>query len=714
MHTIAIAGNPNAGKTCVFNMLTGMVQHVANYPGVTVETKEAVVRLGNEPVRIIDLPGTYSLTAYSADERVARDVILQENPDLVINVIDASNLERNLYLTTQLMEMGLSLVVALNMSDVANKRGQVINVSQLARLLGVFVVPTQAHRGVGARELKEACLDVLRGELPSRPKHVTYGHPIATLVMQLADRIRADPNLAPAYAPRWLAVKLLEGDPEVLERVGREAADFRPIHSALRAAKRELSEHFREDAATVLAEARYGFAAGAVRQCLEFSRETRRTHTDMIDALVCHRVIGPLILAGAVLAIFKLLFLIAQESAWIPWLGGQWFSPVGAFEQFFAWLGSLLTPLEPAHPLLHSILHDAVIGGVGGVLNFVPLIFTMFVLISILEDSGYIARIAFIMDRVLKAFGLQGKSILALIVAGGLGGGGCAVPGVLATRTLREEKDRLVTILVTPFMNCGAKLPVYAVLIAAFFPHSRGTVLFVLWLSSWCIALGAAWLLRRYVVKGEQEPFVMELPPYHLPTLRGMLMHSGRRTWLYIKKAGTIILGVNLVLWSLMYFPRTPDLSAEALAKAEAGPEAEAQAHLAGSAAGRFGRALEPVSRLAGFTWRENVALLGGFAAKELVIGTLGTAYAMDARDAAPARGLSSMLQRDPAWTRRRAVALMLFVMIYAPCMPTLITIRKETRRLKWALFATAYSTALAFVLAVAVYQLAGLLGWGG
>lgn len=375
----------------------------------------------------------------------------------------------------------------------------------------------------------------------------------------------------------------------------------------------------------------------------------------------------------------------------------------------FEGLAALVAPLGPGAPMLHSLLSDALIGGVGGVMEFVPLIFIMFLFISALEDTGYIARVAFLLDRVLQTFGLQGKSILSMIVAGGLGAGGCAVPAVMATRTLREEKDRLVTMLVVPFMNCGAKMPVYAMLIAAFFKEGRTQVMLILWAISWVVALCAAWTLRRFVVRGEQTPFVMELPPYHMPVLKGVLLHTWERTWMYIKKAGTIILAVNVILWALMYFPRLPAERAASM-----GEEAQVAAgQLAYSYAGRVGLALEPVTKHAGFDWETNIALIGGFAAKEVVVGTLGTAYSMSGVDEEQFDSLSARLAHNPAWNPLRAFVLMIFVMIYAPCFITITMIRRESGSWGWALFSTAYSTAIAFVLAVAVYQAGRVLGLG-
>ncbi len=359
---------------------------------------------------------------------------------------------------------------------------------------------------------------------------------------------------------------------------------------------------------------------------------------------------------------------------------------------FFDALSGLLAPMESAAPMLYSLLDAGIIGGVGGVMNFVPLIFFMFLFVSALEDSGYIARVAFILDRPLRMFGLQGKSILAFIVAGGLGAGGCAVPGIMATRTMREGKDRLITMLVTPFMNCGAKMPVYAMLIAAFFPRDRTLIMMLLWGLSWATALIAAWVLRHTLVRGEQPPFVMELPPYHMPVLRGVLRHTWERTWTYIKKAGTIILAINIMLWVFMYFPRPPE--------GMQGPEA-----LAYSMAGHTGKALEPVSRIAGFDWQTNIALIGGFAAKEVVVGALGTAYALENQSEDDYLSLSQRLAEHDDWNPIRAFALMVFVMLYAPCLVTLAVIRRESGSWKWAAFSSVYSTVLAFILATLIYQ---------
>jgi ferrous iron transport protein B len=698
---IAIAGNPNAGKTSIFNALTGAVGSVANYPGVTVETKSGFVEHAGQRYQVIDLPGTYSLTAYSGEELVARNYVVDQRPDVVLNVVDASNLERNLYLSVQLMEMHVPMVIALNMVDVARGRGYQYDVDRLEKLLGVPVVSTVGNRGTGCPDLLAACQRAMENSV--RPARVTYGHMVESTVAEIAQVCQGDSAISDIYWPRWVAVKLLEGDGDVTRRIRETAGDYQTLSAKVLHAAEAIEKHFDEDPATIIAERRYGFAAGAIKDCLRLTGQARQHATDRIDAVVCNRYAGPLILLGVVYVIFLAIFKLASDWQWV--FG---YSPQGAVEAIFEFLARLCAPLAGGWPLLHSLLVDGVIGGVGGVVVFVPLIFIMFLLVAFLEDSGYIARVAFILDRLLKAFGLQGKSILALIVSGGLGGGGCAVPGVMAARTLREDRDRLITILTVPLMNCGAKMPVYLLLVAAFFAQQRAQMLFVLWLLSWFFTLTAAWVLRKFVIKGPQTPFVMELPPYHLPTVRGVLLHTWERTWMYIRKAGTVILAVNIVLWALLYFPRT-----EIKTDVQLSAQQQKQLQLRGSFAGRLGTALEPVSKLAGFSWRENTALFGGFAAKEVVVGTLGTAYSMGDVEAESSEDLSTRLASSSEWNPLRAFALMLFVMLYSPCLVTLATMRRETNSWKWPLFSMVYSTVLAFVVAVFVYQVGMLAGWG-
>ena len=700
--TVAIAGNPNCGKTSIFNRLTGTAHSVANYPGVTVEQKIGRTTFDGREITLVDLPGTYSLTAFSADELVARNYVIESRPRVVIDVVDAANLERNLYLTVQYMEMRVPLVIALNMIDVAERRGLTVDTALMSRLLGIPVVATIGNRGTGMHELMQAVVSVADQTGDNGLRAVSYGHEVETEVDRLAAVIARENAITSRYPANWVAVKLIEGDPLVRRRVREIAEHPDAIELAARQSIAAIEAHFGESAEVILAERRYGFAAGVVRECVRAAAEARQDLTDRIDAIVCDRFLGLVILVGVIYGLFAAVFKVADD--W-NWLFGR--SPTGWVHWFFdVLLAGLVDRIEPSMPVFHSLLRDGIISGVGGVVGFVPLIAVMFFFVAILEDTGYIARVAFVLDRALRVFGLQGKSILAMIISGGLGGGGCAVPGVMATRTLREEKDRLVTMLVAPLMNCGAKMTVHLMLIAAFFSHRKPQMLFALWIASWVIALSAAWVLRKVLITGPQTPFVMELPAYHVPTLRGVLLHTWERTWLYLRKAGTVILAINIVIWAAMYFPHVPG-------DPSASRNERSRAQLAGSIAGRLGSALVPVTRLAGFDWKDNIALVGGFAAKEAVIGTLGTAYSMGRLEEDEYASVSEHLASDPTWSPLRAVAMIVFVMVYAPCFVTLVTIRRESGKWRWALFSTTYTTILAFVLATAIYQIGSALGWG-
>ncbi len=727
-YTVAVAGNPNAGKTTLFNMLTGSNQTVGNYPGVTVEKKTGSVRTDHCRLDIVDLPGTYSLTAYSQEEVVARNFIIDDHPDAVVNVVDASNLERNLYLTLQLAEMGVPLVVALNMHDIAKQRGIDIDVRALSQLLGVPVVITVGHRNQGRRELLDVLERLFTNPAPVRALSPVYGPELESSIQELASLLQTDTSLAEKIPPRWLAVKLLERDDRARNRVLNQAAAPTEILALAERLTNQIERRHGEEPAVLVAEHRYGHAAGVVRDGVTF-HDHGRSLTDAIDTIVCHRGLGFVFVALVVFVTFKLTFLLADGWSWVPWIDG-WRTPVGVCAWVFdEWLPMLLAGMGDGP--LKSMLLDGVVAGVGGVMGFVPLIFVMFLMLGVIEDSGYVARIAFVLDRVLRAFGLQGKSILAMIVSGGIAGG-CAVPGVLATRTLREEKDRLITMLVVPFMNCGAKMPVFAVLIAAFFSRYKGEMLWLLALLSWVFALFAALILRRFVIRGEQTPFVMELPPYHLPTVRNVLLISLERSWMYLKKAGTVILAVSVVLWALLFFPRQ-DTSAFDSRRAELSEQAtagtdvttalatidheERRSQIEYSFAGRFGRGLEPVSEWAGMTWRENISLLGGFAAKEVIVSTMGMAYSLGEVSAEEEVGddmpLVTALRADPTWNSLRAFALIVFVMLYAPCLVTVAAIWRESGSWRWAAFSVVYSTAIAFFMSVVVYRVGLLAGLG-
>jgi ferrous iron transport protein B len=697
--TVALAGNPNAGKTSVFNALTGARQHVGNYPGVTVEYKEGSARVNGSTAKVVDLPGTYSLTAYSPEELVARNYIVNDRPDVVVDVVDAANLERNLYLAVQLMELGVPLVICLNMVDTAEQRGIKVDHEKLSQILGVPVVPTVARSGRGMEELIRVAVDLAQTKPGWRPLNISYGSDVDEGLSVLCDTLGNSARNG-FLSARWLALKCLEGDTEVLHRLEEEPG----LVAAVLPVCQRVSEHTRSTLDDLpeglIADHRYGYIAGVTHQVLHHERELRMEFSDRVDRVLTNRLFGPMFLLGVLYAIYQFVFWASEK-------------PVAWFEGAFALLGGAVEGVVP-DGLLQSLIVSGVIDGVGGVLGFVPLILFMFFAIAIMEDSGYMARVAYLMDRLLRAFGLHGNSVMSLIVGGGISGG-CAVPAVMATRTLKDPKARLATILVVPFMNCGAKLPVYAVLIGAFFAAQRAQMMFALTLISWSLALMAAKVLRATILRGEQAPFVMELPPYRTPTLKGLAIHTWERCWQYVKKAGTVILAISVLMWAAMTFPGLPagerDRRQAAIAAAPSQEVREelaqrmSQAELAHSFAGRLGRALSSVTAPLGFDWRTNVALVGGFAAKEVIVSTLGTAFSLGEVDPEAVGGLSDRLVKEPGWNPLKAFALMLFVMVYAPCFVTVAVTRKETGSWLWALFSVAYTTSVAYVLALVVYR---------
>ncbi|MCB2191987.1 MAG: ferrous iron transport protein B [Deltaproteobacteria bacterium] len=706
--TIALAGNPNSGKTSMFNALTGARQHVGNYPGVTVEKKWGHVSLNGHEVEVVDLPGTYSLTAYSMEELVARDYLIKSKPDVVVDVVDAANLERNLYLAVQFMELGVPVVIALNMVDVAENRGIHIDTDKLSRLLGVPVVPTVARKGRGVKQLLGEAVETAHRQKKWRSLELSYGPDVDKALLELTAKFNGNSLAWSPLQARWVALKLLENDAEVQKQVAQDPG----LVQHMEPLRQKLSDHLKltmdDDPEGVIADYRYGFIGGIYRQAVQETRAQRMELSDKIDKVLTNRLLGPLALLAVLYGIYQFVFWASEI-------------PVGWLEEMFGWLGGLAEAGIP-EGFVKSLVISGIIDGVGGVLGFVPLIMFMFFAIAILEDSGYLARVAYLLDRILRHFGLHGNSVMAMIVSGGISGG-CAVPGVMAARTLRDPKARLATILTVPMMNCGAKLPVYALLIGAFFAASQAQMLFALTLISWGMALFAARILRWTVLKGETAPFVMELPPYRLPTLRGLLIHTWERTWQYIKKAGTVILGISILMWALMSFPALPrdqaaawDAKVEAAATEEVRREIEyqkGQDQLAYSVAGRMGRALHYLTEPLGFDWRTNVALVGGFAAKEVIVSTMGVAYSLGEVDPEHAASLSQRLTREPGWSPLSAFTLMIFVMIYAPCMATLVMIRRETGTWGWPLFSLAYNTIIAYFLALAVFQGGRLLGLG-
>jgi len=732
--TVALAGNPNSGKTTLFNELTGARQHVGNYPGVTVEKKEGTYANKDFQLHIVDLPGTYSLTAYSLEEVVAREFLVNQRPEVVVNIVDASNLDRNLYLAVQFLEMGIPVCIALNMIDVAKKRGIEINAHKLSTLLGVPVVPTIARTGQGKQELMDSAAQIVKENTEFVPLKISYGDDVDGAMIEMEKEIDASHFLTDTYPVRWVALKYMENDEQILEKGRLQNPE---LDARLQEMVKKVSHHLQETLDTypeaMIADQRYGYIKSILKQGVIYQKydPNRLYSSDKIDKVLTNRFVGPLIMLAIIAGLYHVVFTYSEV-------------PVGALETVFGWISAGVSAILPDGQL-KSLIVSGIIDGVGGVLGFVPLIMFMFFGIAFLEDSGYLARVAFMLDRVFRTFGLHGSSVMAFIVSGGIAGG-CAVPGVMATRTLKSPRERLATLLTVPFMNCGAKLPVFALLIAAFFAEYEALIMFLITLGAWAGALLVAKLLRVTVIKGAATPFVMELPPYRMPTFKGLAIHTWERTWQYIKKAGTIILGFSVILWAMMTFPALPDSQVQELEArrqtllnaapaasvnelenaaegTELSPEAvslknqineiyyrEAETALRYSVAGRIGTALESVSRWAGFDWRTNIALVGGFAAKEVVVSTLGTTYSLGEVDPEETGALSETLAKDPQWSPLVALGLIIFTMFYSPCFVSVVCISRESGSWKWGAFAIAFNTLLAFGLAVLVYQVGSLV----
>jgi len=682
--TLALAGNPNSGKTTVFNAITGAHQHVGNYPGVTVEKKEGDRRVGDTNVHVVDLPGTYSLTAYSLEERVARNFVIQEHPDVVMDIVDASNLERNLYLATQFIELGAPTVLALNMTDLAEARGKHIDVELLSRLLGVPIVPMVATREEGIEEALAVAVETAQQRrTPTKP--ITYGHELEEHIEQIAELLDGDGGVD-RLSSRWVAVKLLENDPEVHEMVQQSLTDGAAVVEAVMRARTHLEQVVGDDAEVAIADQRYGFISGACAEATRQTHEARRDWSAAIDRVTTSRLLGIPIFLLLMWLLFEMVFTLgAPLMEWV--------------DMFFGWLGNATAELIPPGQV-QSLVVDGIIGGVGGVLVFLPQILLLFLAIAILEDSGYMARAAFVVDRLMHKIGLHGKSFIPMLI-----GFGCTVPAVMATRTLENRRDRLLTILVTPLMSCGARLPVYVLLAGAFFPAAiAGKIIFGIYVLGVILAILMAKLFGVFLLRGEAAPFVMELPPYRMPTLKGTLIHMWERGWMFLRKAGTIILGVSILMWFLLSYPRPPE--------SPEGAQAVSIPSIEYTYAADMGKAIEPVLKPLGFDWKIGIGLVAGFAAKEVVVATFGTIYSLEGANET-SEELSDALRKDPVFSPLVALALMVFVLIYVPCMAAVAVIKRETNSWKWPLFVIFYTTALAWIVSFIVYQGGRLVGLG-
>ncbi len=707
---IALAGNPNAGKTTIFNALTGAHHKVGNYPGVTVEKREGSRTRNGRHYDFIDLPGIYSLTAYSIDEVVARDFLLDHKPDVIINVMDSTNLSRHLYLCLQFQELGIPVVGALNMSDEAAAKGIQINAGTLSDVLGIRMIKTIGPKGDGMERLLDAVdstiaeSDASTGTGPV--KYIQYGVEIEDKLRKLEPLILADSAFAAHFPARWLAVKLIEKDQHAFEKLASHSDGVRIANEA-REASTWIDGHFGKDAEIVVSEQRYGYIRGAVKEAIKIERKPDFSLTEAIDAVVMNRFLALPIFIGVLWAVFQITFALGEY-------------PMAWFESLFGWLGSSMETIIP-EGILRALVVDGIIGGVGGVFSFVPLIVILFFMLSLLEDVGYMSRAAFATDKVLHTFGLHGQSVFPMML-----GFGCSVPAIMAARTLKSPRDRIVTILIIPFMSCGAKLPVHVLLAAAFFPDHAGNMVMLMYAIGIVLALLSAWTLKRTVLRGEATPFVMELPPYRAPTSSGILWHVWEKTWHYIQKAGTVILASSVLIWAITSFPAyeptpaeldsfaasylagNPGSNEEQLAR---GMEATLAVHaLESSFAGSIGKFIEPAFRPLGFDWKVGVATVTGFAAKEVVVSTLGVLYAVGSDENAEHDGLREALRNDPSFNPLVAFTLMLFILIIPPCFATLATIRAELGW-KWLGFSIGFMLLLGWVLGFAVFQIGTLAG---
>ena len=689
---VALIGNPNCGKTSLFNVASGAREHVGNYSGVTVDAKTGTFRQDDVTFRIVDLPGTYSLACYSPEELYVRKYLRDNEPDVIVNIVDATNLERNLYLTTELINMNRPMVIALNMFDELKQKGISLDYKKLSEMIGVPIVPTVARTGEGIRQLFDAVIAVAEDRhAVVRHVHVTLGKELEQSVGVLNRALKADPDLRPRFSPRYMAIKLLENDKEV-ESLVEGTKDAKEIFELRDREVERLAEVFPgEDVASLIAGESYGFISGALAETMEQNPVDSADTTRVLDAIVTHRLFG-----------FPIFLAIMAFIFWATFSVGQY--PMDWIEAAVGWLGSLVEQYMPDGPL-KDLIGDGIIGGVGGVIVFLPNILILYFCLSFLEDSGYMARAAFIMDKVMHRMGIHGKSFIPLVM-----GFGCNVPAIMSTRSIESRSSRLITILINPFMSCSARVPIYVLLIGAFFPDHATLAFMSLYILGILVAVLTARMLRRFYFKADETPFVMELPPYRLPTFKASCRHMWAKGEQYLRKMGGVILVASIIVWALNYFPlhdeqaSTPSFEAEQIDEGRIDTSRDSYLEMAG-------KAVNPVMEPAGFHWRATVAALAGMPAKEIVVSSLGVLYTGD-EEVAESK-LSERIKAPnpvtgkPDFTSASALAFMVFVLLYFPCMATLVAIVKETGHWGYGLFSVVYNTAVAWLAAVITYQIA-------
>ena len=719
--TIALVGNPNSGKTTIFNNLTGTRQKVGNWPGVTVEKKEGTISRYGYDLKVVDLPGTYSLTPFSIEEIVARDFVLDEHPDVVVDIIDASNLERSFYLATQLREIDCKVLFALNMADLAKLRGVKINADKLSSLLDVPVVFTVGNKNKGIEALLEKAVELAESDFEiSQKRRVKYTKDIEDAISKLQYFLENEIKESLPYNSRWIAIKLLENDRVVRNRIFEKAGDKK--HDIVRHIEKHtkyLIDRFNDEPEIVMSDERYGFIAGIVKEIVTVSTKQRVDISRNIDLVLTNRFMGFPVFFLFIWAMFQLSFSLGAYP--MDWLD----SGIGMLSGF----------LENRMPdtIFKDLLINGIIAGVGSVIIFLPNILILFFCIALFEDTGYMSRAAFLMDRIMHLIGLHGNSFIPMLM-----GFGCTVPAIMATRTLENEKDRILTTLITPFMSCSAKLPVYIVLAGTFFAASAGTVIFAIYVFGIVFSILTGRLFRSFVLRGADAPFVMELPPYRVPMLKSLMIHMWDRSKLFLKKMGGIILIGSVIIWAMSAFPRniiySIDYSAaekqinekysliiagadesdvnrlehQINAQTNALHRAKAAERIEKSFMGIIGKTLAPLFEPIGIDWRGGVALVTGFVAKEVVVSTLGVLHAVqdDEKDA-----LKNAL-KSSGMTRLSGLSMMVFVLLYVPCLASIAAIRRETGSAKWMFFSIAYTTCFAWITSFCVYQGGRMIGY--
>ena len=714
---VALVGNPNCGKTTLFNFASGSHERVGNYSGVTVDAKEAILKKDGYIIKIVDLPGTYSITEYSPEELYVRMHITEKMPDIVINVIDSSNLKRNLFLTTQLIDMNIKVVIALNMFDELEKKGVKFDYDDLGKMMGIPIIPTVASKGKGVDELFSKLIDVYEDRDPSvRHIHINYGPLIEEALKKIQDAIWKNPKITDKLSSRYVAIKLLETDKTTLSQL-KEFSNYDQIKDLTERTIVDLEKEYGERSETIITDAKYGFIDGALKETYKEPKKDRYKIKRELDDMLTHKIWGFPIFLFLMWLMFQGTFTLGSYP--MHWID----SGVGLLSD---WLQNIM-PVGA----LRDLVVDGIIGGVGGVIIFLPNIMILFFFISLMEDTGYMARASFIMDKLMHKIGLHGKSFIPLVM-----GFGCNVPAIMATRTLDNKKDRILTMIITPFMSCSARLPVYVLLISAIFPQNQGLVLFTIYLFGIMLAVVTALIMKRVVFAKKEVPFVMELPPYRIPTMKNTSLHMWHKGQQYLKKMGSVILLASVLIWALGYFPRHIEYSKnydaqivnlksdmqlaandkeEGVSQLEVSKEAERQEK---SYIGQLGHAIEPVIRPLGFDWKMGVSIITGLAAKEIVVSTMGILYQADPK----AKETSGSLQHklieqthnngehigQKVFTPLVSFGFMLFILIYFPCVAVIAAIKKESSW-GWAVFTMVYTTAIAWLVAFATYQIGSL-----